>query len=62
MDKIYRVKTKKNKLGIVRIPSYQISVMGHRSLNNVLLEDGTVAMVSDDDLEEVNDRTTEIEE
>ena len=61
MDKLYRIKSR-NKLGIVQFPSRQIDLFGHRSLNNVLLEDGTIVMVPDDDLEEIDDRPKEIEE
>ena len=62
MDMIVRVKTKKNKLGIVRIPSYFIDQFGHKSLNNVMLEDGTIVCIGDQDLEVVNDWPKEIEE
>ena len=62
MDMIVRVQTKKNKLGIVRIPSYFIDQFGHKSLNNVMLEDGTIVCIGDQDLEVVNDWPQEIEE
>ena len=62
MDKLVRVKTRKGKLGIVRIPSYHIDQFGHKSLNNVYLEDDSIVCVGDEDLEVVNDRPAEIEE
>ena len=61
MDKVIRVKSI-NKLGIICIPSKFLNQYGHRSLNNVMLEDGTLKMVRDDDMEKINDRTREIEE
>ena len=60
MDKIYRVKSR-DKLGIIKIPSRVIDRYGHRSLTSVYLEDGTTIMVSDDDLEELDDWTEEID-
>lgn len=61
MDKVYNIKSK-NQIGILMIPSKNIDIYGHKSLNNVYLEDGTTVMVRDDDLEELNDRPAEIEE
>lgn len=61
MDKIYHIKSR-DKLGIVQFPSKAIDIFGHMGLNNVLLEDGTIVMVPDSDLEEINDRPKEIEE
>ena len=61
METVYRVKSR-DLLGIIRIPSQQIDAFGHRSLNNVLLEDGTIMMARDDDLEVVNDWTEGPEE
>ncbi len=61
METVYRVKSR-DLLGVIRIPSQQIDMFGHRNLNNVLLEDGTIIMVRDDDLEVVNDWTEGPEE
>lgn len=61
MMDIVRVKSV-NKLGIIRIGSRPIDYIGHLSFNNVYLEDGTIKMCRDDDLEVVNDRPAEVEE
>lgn len=61
METVYKVKSR-DLLGIIRIPSQQIDMFGHRNLNNVLLEDGSIMMVRDDDLEVVNDWTEGPEE
>lgn len=63
MEKYSFVRIKsKNKYGVLMIPSYFIDAFGHKTLNNVALEDDTIVMVPDYDLEVVNDRTTEVEE
>lgn len=61
MMDIVKVKSR-NMLGIVQIRSKQLDYLGHRSFNNVVLEDGTIMMCRDDDMERVYDRPAEIEE
>ena len=61
MMDIVKVKSR-NMLGIVQIRSKQLDYLGHRSFNNVVLEDGTIMMCRDDELERVYDRSAEIEE
>ena len=48
---IVKVKSR-NMLGIVQIRSKQLDYLGHRSFNNVVLEDGTIMMCRDDDWRE----------
>jgi len=52
MDKIVKVKSR-NEYGVLVIPSIPWGKLGHRSLNKVIFEDGTVLMARDDDLEDV---------
>jgi len=62
MNILVKVKSRNNRLGIIRIPSKFIDSLGHKSLNNVILEDGTYVCVGDQDLEVVNDWSAEVEE
>lgn len=49
----------KDKPAIVLFPSKQITMMGHRSLNTVMYEDGSLQAVRDSDIIELEHKKEE---